>query len=124
MKTLLVTILSLAIVACGRFSQDQLLTENFGVDLQSLSSSKKTEYSDGLFLVFDVSDVDPIYAHFFTKPHEEKSVTILFGEIQFDSSEVGIIRYHLLGSIDGYTKTVFDVPEKKMMGFGYSDGLL
>ena len=123
MKTCLVILLSFTIVACGRFNEDQFLTESFGVDLRNLSSSKKTEYSDGLFLVFDVSDVDPIYAQFFTKPCEAKNVTISFDSSQFDSSEVGGIRYQLLDSLDGYTKTVFYIPKQKLMGFGYSDGL-
>jgi len=124
MKTGLIIILSFIIVACSRFNQDHFLSESFGADLRSLASSNKTEYSDSLFLVFDVSNTDPIYSHFFTKPYETESVTISFGDTQFNSSEVGVIQYQLLESFDGYTKTIFYIPKQKLMGFGYANSLL
>lgn len=124
MKTIALIAISLFLVSCDKFNKGHLLTGSFDADLPAISSGKKTRYSDGLFLVYNVTDHDPLYSRFFTKPFNEGNVTVSFGNTEFNSSDVGSIRYRVLDSFDGYTKTIFYIPKQKILGFGYSDGLL
>ena len=124
MKILYMIALCLILVGCDKFDRDNLLSGSFGADLESITSGKKTKYSDGLFLVFDVAATDPLYAQFFTKPFDEENVSLFFGDTEYNSQDVGKIRYRRLDSFDGYTKTIFYIPKLKLLGFGYSDGLL
>jgi len=124
MKTLYILALCLVLVGCDKFDRDNLIKSSFGADLERITSGKKTQYSDGLFLVFDVTDTDPLYAQFFTKPFDEEEISLFFGNTKYDSADVGKIRYRLLDSFDGFTKTIFYIPKLKLLGFGYSDGLL
>ena len=124
MKTSYAIALSLILVGCDKFDRGTLLSSSFGTDLQSITSGKKTKYSEGLFRVYDVEVTDPLYAQFFTAPFNEADISLLFGDTEYDSEEVGKIRYRLLDSFDGYTKTIFYIPKLKLLGFGYSDGLL
>ena len=124
MKTFLPLLLSLLLVSCDRFNRDELMTRSFKADLVALTAGKKTEYTDGLLLVHGVVDSDPLYAQFFAKPFSEEDVRLSFGDTHFNSSDVGKIRYRLLDSLDGYTKTIFYIPSRKILGFGFSDGLL
>lgn len=116
--------LCLIIVACNRFDRDHLLKSSFGADLQSLTSDRKAQYTDGLFLVYDVEDTDSLYTRFFDEPFHEGAIALSFGDRQFSSSEVGRIRYRLLDSLDGHTKTIFYIPDMRLLGFGFSDGLM
>lgn len=123
MKILNIIVLSLILIGCDKFDRDNLLNASFGADLESLTSGKKTKYLDGLFLVFDVAATDPLYAQFFTEPFHKGEISLIFGDTEYDSAEVGEIHYRLLDSFDGYTKTIFYIPKLKLLGFGYSDGL-
>lgn len=124
MKTIVPLLIGLLLVSCDRFDREELTTRSFDADLKALAAAKKTEYSDGLFLVHGISDHEPLYLKFFTDPFTEGHVSISFGDTQFDSSDVGGIRYRVYDSIDGYTKTIFYIPSRKILGFGFSDGVL
>ncbi len=124
MKFIALAIISLLLISCDKFDEGEMLANAFGVDLVKLTEGKKTSYSDGLLLVYDVSDGEALYATFFTDLYKEGDVHISFKGTQFDSTDVGVIRYRLLDSFDGYTQTIFYIPKEKTLGFGYSDGLM
>ena len=124
MKTILILAVSLSLVSCDKFSRDNFLSNSFGADLQTITSGKKTKYSDGLFLVFDVSTSDALYSQFFADPYDEGDIWLSFGDTEFEPSEDGKIQYRRLESFDGYTKTIFYIPKRRILGFGYSDGLM
>ncbi|WP_411825410.1 hypothetical protein [Luteolibacter sp. AS25] len=124
MKTILLLLLGFLLVSCDRFNRDELISRSFDADLGALTAGRKTDYSDGLLLVHGVTDSDPLYAQFFSKSFSKGEVHLSFGDTQFNSKDVGKIRYRLLDSFDGYTKTIFYIPSRKILGFGFSDGLL
>lgn len=123
-KILYMIAFCLFLVRCDKFDRDNLLNGSFGADLESISVGKKTKYSDGLFLIYEVAATDPLYAQFFTEPFYEEDIRLFFGDTVYDSADVGMIRYRCLDSFDGYTKAIFYIPKLKLLGFGYSDGLL
>ena len=59
MKTITMLAVSTFLVSCNKFDKDNLLTNKFGVDLLAISSGKKSQYSDGLFLVYNVTELVP-----------------------------------------------------------------
>jgi len=123
-RILSLILINLCLVSCGKFDQEHLLSKSFGADLESISSGKKTKYSDGLFIILNVLDTEPVYSRFFAEPFKEGDVSLKFGDTEFNSAEVGKIRYRFLESFDGYTKTIFYIPKQKLLGFGYSDGVM
>ncbi len=124
MKLVAILIIFLGIVSCTRFDEDHLLIDSFGLNLKELSKGKKVEYTDGLFLVYDIAETDLLYKEFFTDDFYEGDVVITFGRREFSSSGGGKMKYCLLESFDGFTKTVFYIANQRLLGFGYSDGLM
>ncbi|MDB9741415.1 hypothetical protein OAB00_01030 [Akkermansiaceae bacterium] len=124
MKWLLLTTSILALISCDKFSQSKLVNLGFSENLSDYVDQYESEYSDGLLLLRNVDEGDAVYEDFFSAGYEEGNVTISFLEKEFTSNELGMIRYSILDGFDGFSKTIFYSQKLKLMGFGYSDGLM
>lgn len=112
-------ILCCFLCSCGKFSQSNLLSRSFGIDLRPFITLKQTSYSDGCLQIFDVSENDTIYKKFLSDNYLDEPVALGFEEITFSTSQFGEIRYRQFGEFDGFIKLVFYIPKSKILGFGY-----
>ena len=110
---------SILLCGCGKFSQSRL-ERDFGIDL---STEIQTKYSDGCLQIFDISEDSPLYQSFFKSGYKTESVGIGLSSVHLRTSELGEIRYRLLGSFDGYQKVIFYIPKEHILGFGYADAI-
>lgn len=124
MKLIPFIIFILVLAGCDQFNRDHLVGSSFGVNLENISNGKKTQYSDGLFLIYDVEDTELIYRDIFSEPFSKGEVVIHFKNDKFSSDKDGLIWYRQLDTFDGYTKTIFYIPDRKLLGFGYAYSLM
>ena len=112
--------LAILLSGCKKFDQSHFIKEEFGTNLTPLLRDKRVEYSDGLLQIFEVTESDPLYQTFFNTDYQSEEVGLGFDKLYFSTSQVGEIRYRIIGSFDEYKKTIFYIPKKHILGFGYA----
>ena len=112
--------LAILLSGCNKFDQSHFIKEEFGTNLTPLLKDKRVEYSDGLLQIFEVTESDLLYQTFFNTDYQCEKVGLGFDKLYFRTSQLGEIRYRIIGSFDEYKKTIFYIPKKHILGFGYA----
>ncbi len=106
------------------FYKNTLIRSTFGTDLTPYIAKEKTTYSDGCLQFHGITKSHPLFLLYFSEPFE-RNFHISFLHEEFDDSTArnGIYLRRIGESFDAYVPIVAYIPDRKLLIFGYSNGI-
>ena len=106
------------------FNKDTLIRSTFQTDLPPYIAKEKTTYSDGCLQFHKITESHPLFLLYFSEPHE-MNFYISFPHEEFTDPDVrNSIHLRRIGkSFDGHVPLVAYIPERKLLVFGYANGI-
>jgi hypothetical protein len=106
------------------FDKSTLIRSAYGADLTPYIAKEKTTYSDGCLQFHGITKSHPLFHLYFSEPFE-RNLHISFLHEEFNDSPAwnGIYLRRIGESFDGYNPIVAYIPGRKLLIFGYSNGI-
>ena len=106
------------------FSENTLIRSTFQTDLTSYIAKEKTTYSDGCLQFHFITESHPLFLLYFSKTHEKTFyISFLHEEFNDPNTQDSIYLNRIGKSFDGYVPVVAYIPQRKILVFGYSNGI-